>query len=152
MIFRARVAEILETFGARPDRWPEAEREAVRAALEADARLQTLAAREAALDGWLAEWEGPRPREAAIEALLAASQATAQEVVQDREQSVSAAWMQPVRRRERWLSGGGAVGLAAGIVALIMLAGTPDRQSEIEVQDTSMISLAFSADQSEGWL
>jgi len=44
------------------------------------------------------------------------------------------------------------VGLAAGIVALLLLAGETSRQAQVEAPDASMIALAFSADQSEGWL
>ena len=150
MIARDRLTEILETYGADAERWPAGEREAARAALGADPGLQALAARESVLDDWLAAWEGPAPRATAIDALLAASRATAQVAL--RGASRAPGWVRPMRRRERWLSSGGAVGLAACIVALLMLAGDPGQQAQTEVPDTSMIALAFSADQSEGWL
>ncbi|MCH8684586.1 hypothetical protein [Pedomonas mirosovicensis] len=85
-----------------------------------------------------------------MDALFAASRVTVQIPAQTLAGSPS--WTRPMRRRERWLSSGGALGLAASIVALLILAGEPTRKTQVEVTDTSMISLAFSADQSEGWL
>ncbi|MCH8684585.1 hypothetical protein [Pedomonas mirosovicensis] len=61
MIERSRLAEILETYGANPARWPEGERAAAEAALAADPGLQAVAARERLLDGWLSDWEMPAP-------------------------------------------------------------------------------------------
>ncbi|MGK2284966.1 hypothetical protein [Pedomonas sp. V897] len=151
MSARERLADILQSCGAAPGRWPAGERTALRAALEADPGLRAMAAREAVLDDWLKAWDVPAPRDSAIEALLTASRATAQEVGW-RGAAFPPAWVRPMRRRERWLSSGGAVGLAAGIVALLLLAGETSRQAQVEAPDASMIALAFSADQSEGWL
>lgn len=147
MMTRERAIEILEAFGANPERWPADERHAVEAAIAEDAGLQALADRERELDSRLMDWNALPPRAAAMEALFAAAEQTVQS---------NKVWSAPARRWNSWLAGGGAVALAAGIVAALMLAGQPATQAPVntpaEVTDTAAITLVFSAEQSEGWL
>lgn len=144
MIDRNRLSEILDACGANPARWPESEREAARGLLARDADLQAQAGREAELDDWLKDWEAPAPRPQAMAALLAASRATAQ--------AVTVQGVLQETRRDRWLAHGGAVGLAASIMALLMAVSEPAPQQPVEVTDSLVASLAFSTDLSEGWL
>lgn len=146
MMDRSRLSEILEACGANPARWPEDERAAAKALLARDANLKAQAGREAELDEVLKDWDAPAPRPQAMSALLAASRVTAQAV------SGGADAVQETRRRERWLAHGGAVGLAASIMALVMAVSEPAPQQPVEVTDSSVASLAFSTDLSEGWL
>lgn len=153
MTDRGRLAEILGACGANPARWPDAERAEAQALLAHDAGLQAQAAREAVLDDWLKDWEVPAPRPQAVAALLAASRGTSQAAGQANVQAVVMT-PAPARRRERWLANGGAVGLAASIVALLMVAAepAPAPPAPMEVADASVVSLAFSTEFSEGWL
>ncbi len=79
MMERERVIQIVEAYGADPARWPEGEREAVRAAIQADLPLRRLADEALALDAALAGWarRGPADDEAiarrAAEAALGAA-------------------------------------------------------------------------------
>lgn len=148
MMERSRLSDILDACGANPARWPEGERAAAEALLAQDAGLQAQARQEAALDDWLKEWNAPAPRPEAVATLLAASRVTAQMPGAQAVMMTPA----PARRRERWLANGAAVGLAASLVALLMAVGEPAPQTPVEVTDSSVISLAFSAELSEGWM
>lgn len=151
MMERQRLSEILEACGANPARWPEAERAAAEALLVLDGELQAQAGREQALDACLADWGAPAPRQQAVAALLEASRVTVQ-TPQDVKAQMVLRTPGPARRRERWLANGGAVGLAASIVALLMVVSKPAPKAPVEVPDSSVISLAFSAELSEGWM
>lgn len=148
MIERSRLSEILDACGANPGRWPEDEREAAMALLAQDAELQAQARREEALDDWLKDWDVPAPRPQAVEALLAASRVTAQAHAAGQ----TVALREATLRRDRWLAHGGAVGLAASIMALLMAVAEPAQQKPVEVTDSSVVSLAFSTELTEGWL
>ncbi|HEY4547924.1 MAG TPA: hypothetical protein VIG90_16085 [Pedomonas sp.] len=148
MIERQRLSEILDACGANPARWPDEEREAAKALLARDTELQAQARQEAVLDDWLiTAWDAPAPRPQAMETLLAASRVTAQAGVP---RAIAA--QETTGRRERWLANGWAVGLAASIMALLMAVSDPAPQAQVEVTDSSVASLAFSTDLSEGWL
>ena len=59
---RKRVAELIAAYGAAPEKWPEAEREAALAAVEADPALRAERQQMAALDAALNRWPSPAPR------------------------------------------------------------------------------------------
>jgi anti-sigma-K factor RskA len=52
---RERLEQMIRAYGAEPQRWPPAERDRLRAALEAEPELLALLAQESRLDAWLAE-------------------------------------------------------------------------------------------------
>lgn len=55
----SRFAEILEAYGAAPQRWPEAERDAALALVERSAEIRAQLSRAAALDTALDRWTDP---------------------------------------------------------------------------------------------
>lgn len=152
MMDRNRLSEILDACGANPARWPKGEREAARGLLAQDARSQAQARHEAELDDWLKDWGAPAPRPQAMAALLAASRVTAQAIGVQAIGAQAVAGRDAGWRRDRWLAHGGAVGLAASIMALLMAVSEPTPQQPVDMTDSLVASLAFSTDLSDGWL
>jgi hypothetical protein len=56
-----RVAELIAAYGAAPDKWPSAERDAALAVLRREPALQTELQQMAALDAALDRWPSPAP-------------------------------------------------------------------------------------------
>ena len=102
---RERTSKIIAAYGADPARWPEDERDGVRAALSADLPLRRQAEDAASLDALLFGWavQGPGDDETAARA--------AAEVA-----------LRAAHPRRRWLPGlfGGA-GIAAAVAAAVLL-------------------------------
>jgi hypothetical protein len=70
-----RIAELIAAYGAAPEKWPEAERAAALAVLEADPALRAEQMRMAALDAVLDRWPSPAPRLDPVAVAAAASAA-----------------------------------------------------------------------------
>ncbi len=105
-----RFRQIVEAYGADPQRWPGQERQAAEAFAQADAEAQAVMARESTLDGLLGAYT-VEPAGSALTARILASAG------------------QPVRRALSWLSivwrGAGLMGVGlAGAVAGALVVST----------------------------
>lgn len=101
--------QLIESHGGNPLRWPDADRAAVLALAEVDARVATALAEAQALDAMLDEWAG--------DVAPASFDLTA----------IARTPLEPIERPRRWLAGGA---LAAAVIAgLLVLAPTNSPQS-----------------------
>jgi len=113
-----RLALLLDAYGARPERWPDAEREAMQALLERSAEARIRLDEAAALD-LLLEHAAPAPPSAAL----------AERILAGRPRAKLVPFPVPPRRRARLVA---AIGLAAAASLAAWLVRRPAEYPRLE--------------------